>query len=88
MTTKDLEKRILLLENANKEMKKKIIAFISDPISKTEDIKNLEDENQSLWDMLDEIKASDVERHSQRLQNTIDKKLAELKLMQRTFAEA
>jgi len=88
MTTKDLEKRILLLENANKEMKKKIIAFISDAISKTEDIKNLEDENQSLWDMLDEIKASDVERHSQRLQNTIDKKLAELKLMQRTFAEA
>ena len=88
MTTKDLEKRILLLENANKEMKKKIIAFISDAISKTEDIKNLEDENQSLWDMLDEIKASDVERHSQRLQNTIDKKLAELKLMQRTYAEA
>jgi len=88
MTTKDLEKRILLLENANKEMKKKIIAFISDAISKTEDIKNLEDENQSLCDMLDEIKASDVERHSQRLQNTIDKKLAELKLMQRTFAEA
>ena len=34
-------------------------------------IQTLLDENSSLWDMLDEIKASDIAQHSKQLENAI-----------------
>ena len=53
-------------------------------------IKRLEDEVESLWFMLDEIKESQkfTKEHSEEMQKQINKQIAMLKLMQSRKAEA
>jgi hypothetical protein len=47
----------------------------------SEIIKKLVDENDSLWDMLEEIKSSDMKNYSKEFQQMLDRKLLEVKLM-------
>ena len=53
-------------------------------------VNELEDENESLWFMLDEMKESQkfTKEHGEELQRQINKQLAELKLMQMRKADA
>jgi len=53
-------------------------------------VKELEDENESLWFMLDEMKESQKfhKEHGEELQRQISKQIAELKLMQMRKADA
>ena len=53
-------------------------------------IKRLEEEVESLWFMLDEIKESQkfTKEHSEEMQKQINKQIAMLKLMQSRKAEA
>ena len=44
-------------------------------------IKELVDENDSLWDMLEEIKNSDMKNYSKEFQQMLDRKMLEVKLM-------
>jgi hypothetical protein len=46
-----------------------------------ETIGNLQDENSSLWLMLDEIKRSEIENFSEEFRKMMDRKLVELKLL-------
>jgi hypothetical protein len=43
-------------------------------------IEQLQDENESLWNMLDEIKAADMENYAGQFQEMLDHRLDELKL--------
>ena len=43
--------------------------------------KELLDENDSLWMMLEEIKASEIQNHSEEFRQMMDRKLLEIKLM-------
>jgi len=43
-------------------------------------IEQLQDENESLWNMLDEIKAADMENYTQQFQEMLDHRMDELKL--------
>ena len=55
-----------------------------------ERVRQLEDENESLWFMLDEMKESQkfTQEHGEELQRQINKQIAELKLMQMRKADA
>ena len=55
-----------------------------------ERVRQLEDENESLWFMLDEMKESQrfTKEHGEELQRQINKQIAELKLMQMRKADA
>jgi hypothetical protein len=44
-------------------------------------IRDLEDENESLWLMLDELKESELKNYSGQFQTMIDRKLAEIRLL-------
>ena len=44
-------------------------------------IKDLEDENESLWLMLDELKEAELKNYSGQFQKMIDRKLAEIRLL-------
>ena len=46
-----------------------------------EEIVRLTDENQSVWAMLDEMKASDMEHYKPQFQQMINRKVTELKHM-------
>ena len=43
-------------------------------------IGQLQDENESLWNMLDEIKAADMENYADQFQEMLDHRMDELKL--------
>tara|TARA_Y100000310_G_scaffold321950_1_gene380318 strand:- start:11435 stop:11725 length:291 start_codon:yes stop_codon:yes gene_type:complete len=45
-----------------------------------ETIVQLQDENESLWNMLDEIKAADMENYTEQFQEMLDQRMDELKL--------
>jgi transcription elongation factor GreA-like protein len=44
-------------------------------------IENLRDENDSLWDLLDELQKSDINNYQPQFQKAINKKLMELRLL-------
>ena len=44
-------------------------------------IERLTDENESLWGMLDEIKAADIKNYSEEFQKMMDLKLVEIKML-------
>jgi hypothetical protein len=44
-------------------------------------IENLQDENESLWHMLEEIKAADIKNYSEEFRQMMDRKLVEIKLL-------
>ena len=46
-----------------------------------ETIEQIQDENASLWLMLDEIKRSEIENFSEEFRKMMDRKLVELKLL-------
>ena len=46
-----------------------------------EEVIRLTDENQSVWAMLDEMKASDMENYKQQFQQMINRKVTELRHM-------
>ena len=50
-------------------------------LQSSEIIHDLVDENESLWDMLEEIKKSDMKNYSKEFQQMLDRKLLEVKLM-------
>ena len=46
-----------------------------------EHVDTLIDENESLWNMLDEIKASDIEHYSEEFRKLMDRKLIDIKML-------
>jgi hypothetical protein len=40
-------------------------------------IESLQDENASVWSMIDEMRASEVEAHSENLKKELDRKITE-----------
>jgi FPC/CPF motif-containing protein YcgG len=46
-----------------------------------EHVSHIVDENESLWEMLDEIKASDVKNYSKEFRKMMDRKLVDIKML-------
>ena len=46
-----------------------------------EQIRELIDENDSVWDMIEEIRAADIANHSEEFRQMMDRKLAEIKML-------
>ena len=45
------------------------------------EIRELLDENDSVWAMIDEIRAADIANHSEEFRQMMDRKLAEIKIL-------
>ena len=45
------------------------------------EIRELSDENDSVWDMIEEIRAADIANHSEEFRQMMDRKLAEIKIL-------
>jgi len=71
----DIEKDIKRLESIQPDAHPdKIFNALCDAIML---IKELKDEVESVWAMLDELKASEIHAHSEALKKELDKKIAE-----------
>jgi len=46
-----------------------------------EHVSRIIDENESLWEMLDEIKASDIKNYSEEFRKMMDQKLVDIKML-------
>jgi hypothetical protein len=56
--------------------------WVDDTLQKCLDhIEHLTDENESLWGMLDEIKAADIKNYSEEFREMMDLKLVEIKML-------
>ena len=45
------------------------------------ELRELSDENDSVWDMIDEIRAAEIANHSEEFRQMMDRKLAEIKVL-------
>ena len=45
------------------------------------EIRVLTDENDSVWDMIEEIRAAEIANHSEEFRQMMDRKLAEIKIL-------
>ena len=45
------------------------------------EVRELSDENDSVWDMIDEIRAAEIANHSEEFRQMMDRKLAEIKIL-------
>ena len=45
------------------------------------EIRDLSDENDSVWDMIEEIRAAEIANHSEEFRQMMDRKLAEIKIL-------
>lgn len=45
------------------------------------EIRELSDENDSVWDMIEEIRAAEIANHSEEFRQMMDRKLAEIKIL-------
>lgn len=76
---KELRKQ---LKNAREKGSKKTLGLDSQSLKYCLDlIENLKDENDSLWDLLDELQKSDIGNYQPQFQKVINKKLIELRLL-------
>ena len=58
--------------------------WVDDTLQKCLDhIEHLTDENESLWGMLDEIKAADIKNYSEEFRKMMDLKLVEIRMLAR-----
>jgi hypothetical protein len=87
MSNKSVETRINLLKEISKSSDPQTLAAaLQEAIDL---VSYVYDENLSLWNMLDEVKASDVENHKAILKKSIDDKIDEvLKLSIAKMAKA